>query len=171
MTGCQTSSQKNLQTAQTGLATAQTQASQFATGQAESILPNVGNFLNTLVSGDTNAIMGLLQPQISSLSQQYAQAETASAEFAPRGGGRTAAVEEAPFQEANQISTLVNTERQNAVGEAGQLGLGELSGGTTAAATASSSLETAQSQANEAVQQQQQAGESIGALLSLLVAA
>jgi hypothetical protein len=118
-----------------------------------------------------NSIMSLLQPQISSLSSQYGQIAKSNEEFAPRGGGRTAALQEQPFNEANQISTLVSGERNFAATEAAQLGLGELGASTSAAATGLQGTALQTQQADQAQQQQQQAGQSIGALLGLLVGA
>jgi len=171
LVGCQTSQQKALTSAQTNLANQQASASQFSTGQAEQILPGVGNILQGLISGNLSDITSILQPQISSLSAQYAQTAASNAEFAPRGGGRTAALTEQPFTEANAVSTLVNEARGGAISEAGSLGLGELGAGTTSASTASSSLTSATEQTDVAAQQQQQAGEGLGALLAVLVGA
>ncbi|HXP82559.1 MAG TPA: hypothetical protein VN976_21855 [Verrucomicrobiae bacterium] len=136
-------------------------------------LPDVLNFFKSLVSGGPKA-MEVLQPAISSLTSQYENAAVAGNEFAPRGGGRTAALENAPFEEAGKIGNLVASEQ--VAGAEGLTSVDQLLAGLTtgSAANASSSNIYQQEILQQQQQQQQQAGASlgsgIGALIALLAA-
>lgn len=171
----QTSEQKALTKAETGIA-------QFGLGQAQQTLPaattgleNTRNFFQTLLSGDRNAIMSLLSPEISTLSSEYNTGRQTAEEFAPRGGGRAAALEELPFAQANQVEGLVQGAQMTGATGVTQIdqlladiGLGEMGGGTTAANAAFSNIET--SKENQQ-QQQAAAGSAIGSLIALLAGA
>jgi hypothetical protein len=187
ITGCQSSQQKGLENQQSQLAQTQTQVAQqqmqtskYGLDQLQQSLPSVMNFFQSLVSGGP-AAMTALQPAIGSLTSQYENAAVAENEFAPRGGGRTAALGQAPYQEAAQIGNLVASEET-----AGATGLENidqlLSNLTTGSASEASSTLSSTSSANlseqqvlqQQQQQQQQAGASlgsgIGALIALLAA-
>ena len=92
--------------------------------------------------------------------------------FAPRGGGRGATLEALPFQEAGDIEKLVAGARTTgAAGVSyvaqllGELGLGELGAGTTAANSAFSNIQTAKDSQNA---QNAQTGQAIGSMVALL---
>jgi len=171
--GGQTSQQKAL----TGV---QTESAKFGLGEAKKNLPKagetlstVGNFFQALMSGDRNAIMNVLAPEVDSLTSQYDTGRKTAEEFAPRGGGRGAALEELPFRKAGEINKLVQgAEDKGAAGLTsisslfGQLGLGELSGGNTAANSAFSNTQAAKENQQ---QQQAAAGQAVGSLIALLV--
>jgi hypothetical protein len=173
--GGQTDQQKQLTTAETDIA-------KFGLGEAKQNLPQARtsrqqplNFFQALLSGDRNTILSALSPEVSTLTSQYDTGRKTAEEFAPRGGGRGAALEELPFRKASDIEQLVAGAR--ATGAAGvtgiaqllgNLGLGEVSAGTGAASAASENINTASA---AKAQQQAQAGQAIGTLVALLVGA
>lgn len=172
MTSCPSGAQKSL----TG---AEGKAANFGLNQAEGTLPQATGaisdslgFFKALASGDRETIMQTLQPSIASLTSQYDTARASAEEFAPRGGGRAAALEELPFQKAGAISTMVEgAQAEGAQGEAsigqllGEIGIGELGTGSTTAANAVGQLQTQQQISNE---QGASTGASIGSLIALL---
>jgi RNA 3'-terminal phosphate cyclase len=122
--------------------------------------------------------MTQIQPAVSSLTQQYEEGRITENEFAPRGGGRTAADVGAPAQEEGQISTLVaNQENVNQQeGATGLLDINQLmeSLATGSAAGASSTLSALTQSLNQQQQTSQEASQStgvgIGSLIALLTA-
>lgn len=171
----QTSAQQNLTNTQASIAkTGETLGTQTL-GTATSALQGPLSFFQALLSGNRQAIMQALSPEISTLSSQYNTGEQTAEEFAPRGGGRAAALEGLPFQEAGQIENLVQgAQTEGAQGETqigsilSELGLGELGVGTQSASAADAEIQ--QSVENQQ-QQQAQAGAGIGSLIGLLVGA
>lgn len=169
----QTKQQKELTGAQTDIA-------KFGLGEAKKNLPkasdalsSVGNFFQALMSGDRNAILNVLAPEVDTLTSQYDTGRKTAEEFAPRGGGRGAALEELPFRKAGEINKLVQGAHSagasgltSVASLFGQLGTGEMGGGTNAADSAFSNIQTA-----KVNQQQQQAaaGSAIGGLIAMLV--
>lgn len=170
--GGQTSQQK-------ALTAAETQAVQYGTSAAESIIPQATtgltsalNFFQTLLSGNTNQIAAAISPDVQNIKTQANTAEQTAAEFAPRGGGATAANEEARFGTAKSIADLFTGARTaGAQGVTsissllGNLGTSLLGGAESTAANTVSQLQTSQQ-----MQQQQQAaaGSAIGSLVALL---
>ena len=155
-----------------GAATGSAPAGGGTIGAGTSDITSAGNFFQSLASGNMQEIMQTLQPSISSISSQYDTGRQAAEEFAPRGGGRGAALEELPFQEAGQISSLVQGAQQTgATGEANigamlsDLGLGELGTGTTVAANTVGQLQNQQQISNSAGAS---SGAAIGGLVALL---
>jgi hypothetical protein len=134
-------------------------------------LPSVVNFFKSLVSGGP-AAMNALEPAIKSLTSQYENAAVAENEFAPRGGGRTAALAEAPFTEASSIGNLVASEQE--VGAEGLMSVDQMLASLTTNSASNASTSNAYQQ--ELLQQQQQnqtqagaaLGSGIGALVALL---
>jgi hypothetical protein len=167
---------------QKGLFASQQKAIDFGLSQAETTLPQATaalqdplKFFNALLTGDRNTLQSVLGPEINTLTSQYETGRRSTNEFAPRGGGSTAANAEARFKESSDITNLVGGARkEGAAGQTAiaqllsQLGLGELGTGTGAAANLSSEL-LAQQQNQQ--QQQQQVGQGIGQLIALLVSA
>lgn len=165
---------------QKDLTKAEAQAAQFGLTQAEGTLPkasdalsSVGNFFKALMSGDRNTILGVLAPEVDTLTSQYDTGRKTTEEFAGRGGGRAAALEELPFRKAGEINKLVQGAQatgasglESVASLFGQLGLGELSGGTGAANSAFSNIQTAKENQQ---QQQAAAGSAVGSLIALLV--
>jgi hypothetical protein len=171
--GGQTQQQKDLTSAQTDTA-------KFGLGEAKKNLPQaatdigqVGNFFQALMSGDRKTILNTLAPEVDTLTSQYDTGRKTAEEFAPRGGGRGAALEELPFRKAGEINKLV--QGAQTTGASGltsvaslfsNLGLGELSGGNTAANSAFTNIQTAKENQQ---QQQAAAGQAVGSLIALLV--
>ena len=174
MTQCPTSQEKDLEQQQT-------KAAKFGLSSAEGTLPAATSaisapldFFKALASGDRNTIMGALSPEISTLTSQYDTGRASAEEFAPRGGGRAAALEELPFQKAGAIENLVQGAQMTGVqGEANigamlaNLGLGELGTGTNTAATAVSEMQGGQ---NASAAAGASSGQAIGSLIALLAA-
>lgn len=166
------------------LQSAEAKASQFGLSQAETTLPQATSvlqqplkFFQALLTGDRQAIMSAIQPSVDTLTSQYETGKRANQEFAPRGGGATAANQQTPFAEAKDISSLVfGAEQQGAQGVAdigsmlANLGTSELGAGMSGA-SAGASLAENQRQFNTQTQQQQQqaVGGAIGSLLGLLM--
>lgn len=165
--------------AQKRLTDVQTQAAKLGVSEATTALPEARttleaplNFFQALLSGDRSTIMSALAPEIQTLSANYDTGRKTAEEFAPRGGGRAAALEALPFQKAGQIETLVQGARsEGAIGMEqigsllSSLGLGEIGVGTTAATAAQQDLQAAK-QNQQA--QQAAAGEAIGTVIALL---
>ena len=171
-----TSQEKNLQQAEANAAT-------FGLNQAESTLPKATSllgqplqFFQALLTGDRQTIMNTIAPAVSTITSQYETAKRANQEFAPRGGGATAANAEAPYKEAGDISQLVEgAQQEGAAGVTdiasllGNLGLGELGTGTQAALGGASLAEQQRQFDTQTQQQQQQAwGSAIGGLVALI---
>jgi RNA 3'-terminal phosphate cyclase len=126
------------------------------------------------LSGNKSDVMDQIQPAVSSLTQQYEQGRVSENEFAPRGGGRTAADVSAPWEEEGQISTLVNNqENQNQTeGATGLLDINQLmeSLATGSAEGASSTLASLTSSLNQQQQTSEQVSQSTGAGIGSLIA-
>lgn len=118
--------------------------------------------------------MNTIAPSVQSLTSQYEAGRVAENEFAPRGGGRTAADVTAPWEEQGKISTLVS-EAQTA-GASGVTSIDQLLASLTegSAAGASATLGNLGQQLNQQQQTSQaagaQTGQGIGALIALLAA-
>lgn len=167
--------------AQNDLTKQEAQASKFGLSQAEGTIPQGTaalqaplNFFQALASGDRNTIMGVLSPEISTLTSQYDTGRSSAEEFAPRGGGRAAALEELPFQKAGAIENLVQGAQTTGVqGEANigamlsNLGLGELEAGGGIASQTVGQLQNQQQISNSAGAS---SGAAIGSLIALLAA-
>ena len=136
------------------LAGVQAEAGEWGLGQAKELLPEaradiqkaLGYYL-PLLSGDRQAMMEAMGPEVNQISAQYDTAKRAAAEFTPRGGGRTAALAELPFRKTGEITGALQKARPEAAGKVtdiGQLlasiGLGTMPGGGGAAASLLSSL-------------------------------
>lgn len=174
--GGQTQQQKDLTTAQTDIA-------KFGLGEAKKNLPAATNaltakggplnFFQALLSGDRNAILGAIAPQVDSLTSQYDTGRKSAEEFAPRGGGRGAALEELPFRKAGDISKLVQgaqltgAEGVSSVASLlGSIGTTEMGAGSSSASSAFNNIQTAKENQQ---QQAAAAGSAIGGLVALLV--
>lgn len=174
LTNCPSKAQKDV-------SAAQSETIKFGLEQAKGTLPEARTaledplkFFKSLLTGDRNALSGVLGPDISTLTQNYETASRSTNEFAPRGGGATAANEESRFKEAGDIQNLFSSARlQGAQGEAGvaqmlaQLGLGEIGVSSSTAGNLAGSLQAQQDSSNAA---KAQAGKSIGEIIALLAA-
>lgn len=174
LTACPSNQQNQNSSAQAGLATQQTKASEFGLTNLEGSLPSALSFFQKLMSGDRSAVEGAIGPAVNSLTSQYEAGRVAENEFAPRGGGRAAADVTAPWQEEGQVSTLVS-EAQTA-GASGVVGIDQLLASLTtgAGSVASATLGNQATSLNDQQQTSQAAGaatgQGIGSLIALLAA-
>lgn len=120
---------------------------QEATGGINAAAPAL-NFLTQLTKGDQGDVSEAAQPQIDTITQQFDQIRNMISQQ-PRGGGKTTALAEAPFQKSGAIARTEGDLRTGSASSLGQLGTtlaglgqGEQSIGAglegTAAATAAS---------------------------------
>jgi len=162
------------------LTTAQTDIAKFGLGEAKKNLPAAAeslkgpkDFFTALMSGDRKTILDTLAPEVDTLTSQYDTGKKTAEEFAPRGGGRAAVLEELPFRKAGEINKMVQGARTTGASGLesvaqlfGSLGTSELGGGLSAANSAFSNTQAAKENAQ---QQQAAAGQAVGALIALLV--
>ncbi len=132
----------------------QTEASQFALGEARQVLPQARetlqgplSFWETILGGDRQEMLSLLAPEVETIVSQYDTARRNITNLAPRGGGRTTAMAESRFEEAGLIQRLLQESRRMAAGEVAdiggqltQLGVAELGISTGAAGNLISDL-------------------------------
>src|SRR5439155_7112782 len=64
------------------------------------------NFFSNILRGGQAAVEAEA-PEIKATQAAYGQARKSAAELGPRGGGRTAALAEAPFREASDVTGLL----------------------------------------------------------------
>ena len=76
-------------------------------GSSIDALSKSTDFFSKLLGGDEDALMRTVQPATDTILHQYDTAKRSAAEFAPRGGGRNAAMQDADFAQAGDISKLV----------------------------------------------------------------
>jgi hypothetical protein len=121
---------------------------------AEALDPYLSN-LEKIYSGDRTATLEAAAPQVAQVSSQYDAAYKAAQQNAPRGGGRNAQLNAIPFQKASAITSTLETERQQAGQQLGQvgtqlagLGLQAEEGGTQALTSLFGSLTNQQTQTN-----------------------
>lgn len=174
LSGCPSKQQNENSAAQAQLAQQQTKASQFGLTNLQGSLPDALSFFQKLLSGDRTSVMGAIEPAVQSLTSQYEAGRVSENEFAPRGGGRTAADVTAPWAEQAQVSNLVAGAQQ--AGAAGVTNIDQLlSSLTTGAGSVASStlgnqgyLLNQQQQTAQATQQS--LGQGVGAMIALLAA-
>lgn len=78
--------------------------------------------LTQLTKGDQGDVSQAAQPQIDSITQQFDQIRNMISQQ-PRGGGKTTALAEAPFQKAGDIQRTEGSMRTGAAGQLAGLGL------------------------------------------------
>lgn len=78
------------------------------------------DFLTKLVKGDQADITQAAQPEIDQITQQFDQIRNLIS-LQPRGGGKTSAMAEAPFQKAGAIQRTEGEMRTKATGQLGDL--------------------------------------------------
>jgi hypothetical protein len=161
----------------------QSETAKFGLSEAKKNLPKATdaltakkgplNFFQALLSGDRNSILSAIQPQVDSLTSQYDTGRKTAEEFAPRGGGRAAALEELPFRKSAEINKLVGGAQmtgasgvESVASLLGSIGTSEMGGGLNAANSAFQN--TQQAKENQQAQAQA-AGSAIGGLVALLV--
>lgn len=77
--------------------------------------------LMKLLSGDPTAVGEATKPEVTSILRQYDTAKKNTAEFAPRGGGKTSALTAAGAQEASDIANTKSKAVSDASTQLGQL--------------------------------------------------
>jgi uncharacterized phage infection (PIP) family protein YhgE len=92
------------------------------TSGINALSPALG-MLTSLTKGDQGDVSQAAQPQIDSITQQFDQIRNMISQQ-PRGGGKTTALAEAPFQKSAAITRTEGDMRTAAAGQLGQLGLG-----------------------------------------------
>ena len=80
------------------------------------------SLLTALTKGDQGDVSQAAQPQIDSITQQFDQIRNMISQQ-PRGGGKTTALAEAPFQKSAAIARTEGAARQGAAGQLAGLGL------------------------------------------------
>jgi hypothetical protein len=83
-------------------------------GEAESTLKLPTDYWSKLLSGDRTQMMQAEAPEIQNIADLYAQQRKNISMFTPQGGGQTAALTEAPFQQARDVGTLLEKARPQA---------------------------------------------------------
>jgi hypothetical protein len=78
------------------------------------------DFLTQLTKGDQGDVTQAAQPQIDQITQQFDQIRNMIS-MQPRGGGKTTALAEAPFQKAGDIQRTEGAMRTGAAGQLGSL--------------------------------------------------
>jgi hypothetical protein len=79
------------------------------------------DLLTKLTKGDQGDVTQATQPEIDQITQQFDQIRNLIS-MAPRGGGKTTALAEAPFQKAGDIQRTEGAMRTDAAGKLGSLG-------------------------------------------------
>lgn len=92
-------------------------------------LANVAQYEQGILSGDRQQILATEAPEISQILKSYDTTRKAQAELEPRGGGRSATLNELPYQEAGDVNKLIEQARPQAAqtlsqvaGEQAQIG-------------------------------------------------
>lgn len=106
------------------------------TGATKGAQPSL-DYWSAILSGDPTATAKALAPMTDTVSKQYDAAARQTETGAPRGGGRSSALAEAPFQKAGAVGNIAaGLQPAAATSLAGtetalaQLGLGETAAGT-----------------------------------------
>ncbi len=80
------------------------------------------SYYRTALNGSSTATQSLLNPQVSTVLDQYDNAAKTAANLGPRGGGRTAIMAAAPFKKAGAYGQALAGATSGAARELGQLG-------------------------------------------------
>lgn len=81
---------------------------------ASSNLSQAANYESGILSGNRDTVLATEAPEISSLLSSYDSARKASAQLAPRGGGRSSYLNELPYKEAGDVNSLIQKARPEA---------------------------------------------------------
>ena len=82
--------------------------------EARVLLVQVVNPTAGILSGDRSKILATEAPEISSLLSSYDAQRKAQGELQPRGGGRSAYLNEQPYKEAGDVNKLIERARPEA---------------------------------------------------------
>lgn len=158
----------------------QAEASKFALGEAKQTLGQARealqdplDFYRTLLGGDRTALTETLAPEIGTVVGQFDTARKNIAQFAPRGGGRSAALGESQFKIADIITNLLAKSRRDAAGQVAAIGgqLGALGASELASAggIAGSTINSLLLKRKQDIAAQTQLGTGIGKLLAQIL--
>lgn len=172
---------KRTEQAITSLTGQQQEASKFALGEAKQTLGQAREalqgpleFYQTLLGGDRTALTETLAPEIGTVVGQFDTARKNIAQFAPRGGGRSAVLGESRFKVADIITQLLAKSRREAAGQVaaigGQLGALGSSELATAGGIAGGTISSLLVRREQEIAAQTQLGTGIGKLLAQIVA-
>lgn len=99
----------------------QTQSEQFLGPQGQQNLTggqrNLGSVANYdlgILSGNRNQILATESPEISSLLADYDRTRKAASQLQPRGGGRSALLNELPYKQVGDVNQLIQQARPRA---------------------------------------------------------
>jgi hypothetical protein len=149
-------------------------------GAASTNLGAAANYDLGILSGDRSQILATEAPEISSLLSSYDAARKSAGQLTPRGGGRSAELNELPYKEAGDVNKLVESARPEAARNLTQIANSQALLGEGEQQIASNDVQSSLSfllgkagvQLNEAQLQSQQGqllGQSVGAALPQLL--
>lgn len=118
------------------------------------------DYLTKLVKGDQGDVTQAAQPEIDQITQQFDQIRNMIS-LQPRGGGKTSALAEAPFQKSAAIQRTEGAMRGGAASELAGLGLQEAGLGTSLESLSSNVALTKEQQD---YQQQEAVNQMLGSL-------
>ena len=81
---------------------------------ASGSLSTAANYDLGILSGDRSKVLATEAPEISSLLSSYDAARKSAGQLTPRGGGRSATLNELPYKEAGDVNKLVQQARPEA---------------------------------------------------------
>lgn len=106
-----------------------TQQGMAATGTGLGDVAQASNYYRQLLSGNRAAMTSALGPELGQIADSYRAAAAATAGLTPRGGGRATLMGQLPFQQARDVSTLLQQARPQAAQGLVQTGEGFMRGG------------------------------------------
>jgi len=153
---------------------------QDLTSQGGNAMQQVMAYLQKLAGGDPAAVMDATKQSRGRVIDQYDSAKRSVANFTPRGGGSAAAMGDLETSKANQLSDILSSKQDEAVGQLASVGATTAGLGLSAQQLASSDLETIirtiMAQKGLDMEKRGQnmgalagAGEGLGSLLGLLL--
>jgi hypothetical protein len=105
------------------------QQGQSLVSSGTTALSPVLGLLTNLVKGDQGDVTQAAQPEIDQITQQFDQIRNMIS-LQPRGGGKTSALAEAPFQKSGDIQRTEGQLRSNATAQLGQIGTNLIGAGS-----------------------------------------
>lgn len=139
-----------------------------ATTTGLNTLGSAGNFYNTILGGNRDAITSLLNPQVGTVLSQYDNAAKTVARQAPRGGGATSTLAALPFQKATTLGSAYQTALPGAAQGAASVGSATAGIGTNLTGQAASYAPTGYDYSKLTSDQYGQLGSGFGKILAQL---
>lgn len=131
---------------------------------------NALDFWQAILRGDRTSLNSFLGPEINQYRQGQQNALQNVSQFAPRGGARTTALAELPFQQAKTVGDMYASARPVAAGQVGAIasdlgakGMAGLGAGISGEGSAAGAYLNAAQLANKQQQQQVATANQIGA--------